>query len=254
MLPAPSVAVQIIVVVPNGKAVGALLVTVGAPQLSLLVGVPKTTPVAVQPVFVVAETLAGAVILGKILSVTVTTCTAVLVFPEPSVTVQTTFVAPGGKVVGALFVTEATVQLSAVVGVPKTTPAALQPEFGAIFILAGAVIVGNTLSTTVTIWLAVFVLPEASVTVQIIVVAPNGKIVRALLVTVFKGGLWITELFPKTTDVAVQLVFVPGLIFAGAVKFLIVNTKPVEVYSEFQTKLLGKTGKFIVVNVPVLEP
>ena len=64
--------VQVTVVTPIGKAVGALLVTEATPQLSAVVGVPKETPVAVQAVLVVADTLAGQVMLGGILSVTVT--------------------------------------------------------------------------------------------------------------------------------------------------------------------------------------
>ena len=59
-------------VTPKGKLVGALLVVEATEQLSAVVGIPKTTPVAVQAVLVVAVTLAGAVIVGKILSVTVT--------------------------------------------------------------------------------------------------------------------------------------------------------------------------------------
>ena len=112
-------------------------------------GVPNTTPVAVQAVLVVAVTLAGAVMVGKTLSTTVTICVAVLIFPDPSVTVQVTVVEPAGKVVGALLVTEATEQLSAVVGTPKTTPVAeVQPVA---VTLAGAVMVGKILSVIVTV-------------------------------------------------------------------------------------------------------
>ena len=42
-------------------------------------------------------------------------------FPLPSVTVQVTVVLPTGKLAGALLVTLATEQLSAVAGVPKLT-------------------------------------------------------------------------------------------------------------------------------------
>ena len=66
---------------------------------------------------------------GTILSVTVTVCVAVAVLLLPSVTVQVTVVFPKGNAVGASLVTLATVQLSAVVGVPKLTPVAVQPEF-----------------------------------------------------------------------------------------------------------------------------
>ena len=45
MFPLASVAVQVTVVVPNGKAVGALLVTDKIEQLSVTTGFPKTKPV-----------------------------------------------------------------------------------------------------------------------------------------------------------------------------------------------------------------
>ena len=131
--------------------VGALLITEATEQLSAVVGTPRTTPVAVQAVFVFAVTLAGAVIVGKVLSVMVTVCVAVLIFPAPSVTVHVTVVTPNGKAVGALFVVEATEQLSAVVGVPNATPVAVHPVLVVAVTLAGAVIVGKTLSVIVTV-------------------------------------------------------------------------------------------------------
>ena len=70
--------------------------TLATLQLSEVVGVPKLTPVAVQPLFVVAVTFAGHVIIGATLSVTVTVCEHVAVLPEPSVTVQITVVTPNG--------------------------------------------------------------------------------------------------------------------------------------------------------------
>ena len=151
VLPLPSVTVQVTVVVPNGNALGALLVTEATEQLSAVVGVPNETLVAVQPVLVVTETAAGAVMVGFTLSVTVTVCVAVAVFPEPSVTVQVTVVVPNWNVVGALLVTEATEQLSAVVGVPNETPVAVQPVLVVTFLFDGAEIVGFTLSVTVTV-------------------------------------------------------------------------------------------------------
>ena len=151
MLPLPSVTVQVTVVLPNGKALGALLVTEATEQLSAVVGVPKATPVAVQPELVLADRADGAVIVGFTLSVTVTICVAVAVLPLPSVTVQVTVVLPSGKELGASLVTEVTEQLSAVVGVPKETPVAVYPELVFTDTAVGAVIVGFTLSVTVTI-------------------------------------------------------------------------------------------------------
>lgn len=73
---------------PNGKVAGALLVTEATPQLSEVTGVPSATPVAVQPALVVAVTLIGQVIAGKVMSVVVPTITVVdLVQPFASVAV-----------------------------------------------------------------------------------------------------------------------------------------------------------------------
>ncbi len=59
-------------------------------------------------------------------------------------------VVPNGNALGALLVTEATEQLSAVVGVPNETLVAVQPELVVTFLFDGAVMVGLTLSVTVT--------------------------------------------------------------------------------------------------------
>ncbi len=72
VFPLPSVTVQITVVLPNGNAIGASLVTLAILQLSVVVGTPKFTVVAVHPVFVDALTFAGDVIVGLIVSVIVT--------------------------------------------------------------------------------------------------------------------------------------------------------------------------------------
>ena len=73
-----------------------LFVTLATLQLSDGADVPKLTPVAVQPLFVVAVTFAGHVITGATLSVTVTVWLHVAVLPDPSVTVQITVVTPNG--------------------------------------------------------------------------------------------------------------------------------------------------------------
>ncbi len=67
--------------------------------------------------------------------------------PLPSVTVQVTVVFPNGKVAGALLTTEATEQLSVVVGVPNTTPEAVhKPASATTLTPVGAVIDGFTIS------------------------------------------------------------------------------------------------------------
>ena len=151
IFPEPSVTVQVTVVVPTGNTVGALFVTEATEQLSAVTGVPRTTPVAVQPVFVFTVTFAGAVIVGNVVSTTVTNWVAVLMFPEPSVTVQVTVVFPNGKVVGALFVTVATEQLSPVIGFPRERPVTPQVAEDETVKAAGATIVGFVVSFTVTV-------------------------------------------------------------------------------------------------------
>ena len=72
-------------------------------------------------------------------------------FPLLSVTVQVTSVVPIKNVVGALLVTLATVQLSAVTGVPKFTLKATHPLFAFTVTSVGALIVGLDKSFTVTV-------------------------------------------------------------------------------------------------------
>jgi hypothetical protein len=95
--------------------------------------------------------LAGQEIAGFSLSVTVTVWSQLAVFPALSVTAQVTVVVPAGNAAGALFVTEATPQLSAVTGVPRLTPVAVQPLFVVVLTATGQVIVGRILSVTVTV-------------------------------------------------------------------------------------------------------
>jgi hypothetical protein len=150
VLPDPSTTVHVTVVFPNGNATGASLVTLAIEQLSLVTGLPKTTPVAVHPVLVVVLIARGATIVGKELSTTVTTCVAVDVLPDPSTTVHVTVVFPNGNELGALFVTLATEQLSLVTGVPKFVFTAKHPLLVDIVSAAGAVIAGVIISVTVT--------------------------------------------------------------------------------------------------------
>ena len=68
-------------------------------QLSEVVGLPRVTPVAVQPLFVYVVMLAGQVMSGRIVSYTLTVCMQVLLLPELSLALHITEVAPKGKVV-----------------------------------------------------------------------------------------------------------------------------------------------------------
>ena len=67
-----SVTVHVTVVVPIGKVDGALFVTELMSQLSQVKGVPRLTPVALHVALALIVTFAGAVIVGLILSITVT--------------------------------------------------------------------------------------------------------------------------------------------------------------------------------------
>src|SRR5207248_2836126 len=130
----------------------ALLVTVTAPQLSLAVGLPRTTPVAKQlPALALTVISAGQVIVGGRLSRTITRCWHVAVFPLPSVAVQVTTLVPATNCAGALFVTVTVPQLSLAVGLPNATPVAKQvPEFTFTVTSVGQVIAGSWLSLTIT--------------------------------------------------------------------------------------------------------
>ena len=70
------------------------MLTLATWQLSAVVGVPNVTPVAVQAVLVVVEMSAGQLMVGLMLSVTVTFWVQVAVLPASSVTVHVTIVSP----------------------------------------------------------------------------------------------------------------------------------------------------------------
>src|SRR5438128_12245849 len=98
---------------------------------------------------------------------TVTVCAQLLVLPWTSVAVQCTVVMPTGKVAGASLLTLATPQLSLVPGTPRFSPVMLQrPGAALVVMLAGQVIEGGWLSTTVTVCEQVLLLPLVSNTVQ----------------------------------------------------------------------------------------
>ena len=120
-------------------------------QLSAIVGFGVITLAVQLPAPTFCEIFAEQLIVGFTLSVTVTVWLAMVVFPDPSITVQVTVVTPNGKAAGALLVTEATEQLSAVVGVPKTTLVEVHPTLVVPDVAEGAVIVGLMLSTTFTV-------------------------------------------------------------------------------------------------------
>jgi hypothetical protein len=122
------------------------------------------------------------------------------VFPAASVTVHVTVVVPDGKLAGALFVTDATVQLSPVTGTPKTTPEAVQ-EFKSVatVILGGAVFKGAMVSDTVISWVAETVFPAASEICHTTAVIPSVKTAGALLVGMPTPQLSVADATPIST-------------------------------------------------------
>jgi hypothetical protein len=117
---------------------------------------------------------AGQTMLGASSSVTVIICSQVVLLPAASTTVQVTVVTPIGKVAGASLVTEATVQLSDVIGEPIARVAKHWPASATVVRSAGQVMAGASLSLTVTNCSQVVLFPAASTTVQVTVVTPFG--------------------------------------------------------------------------------
>src|SRR5437870_5512584 len=114
-----------------------------------------------------------------------TICWQVLVLLFTSTTVHVTAFVPTGNAAGALSVRLATPQLSEVTDVPRTTAVALQ-EFGSVLAatVAGQVMLGASVSKTVTDCAQVLLLPPESMTVHVTHVVPTGKLAGASLVTV----------------------------------------------------------------------
>src|ERR671923_274890 len=125
VLPPASVTVQVTVLVPTGNWLGASLRIVAPGQLSVMVGVPRFTPVAKHwSASVLTVTSSGQATAGFWLSRTITSCMQVAVFPLGSVTVQVTVLVPTGNWLGALLGMAAPGQLSLMVGIPRFTPVA----------------------------------------------------------------------------------------------------------------------------------
>ena len=92
-------------------------------------------------------------------------------------------------------------QLSVAVGLKLTT--APHRVAGAPTVrLARALNTGYSVSFTVTVWVAVAVLPAASVAVHVTVVVPFGKVEGALLITATPAQLSPAVAVPRATLVA----------------------------------------------------
>src|SRR6478609_576935 len=131
-----------------------------APATAVIAAVPQLS-VALDPAITLASVgnviglqpnakfVVGTVNKGFSLSVTVTFCAQLAVFPETSVTVQVTVVVPIEKLTGALLVTEITPQLSVVGAFPNKTPEAVhKPASAETVTFAGQLISGATVSAT----------------------------------------------------------------------------------------------------------
>ena len=169
---AASVAVHVTVVVPTGKdepeAGTHAVVTPG--QLSPAVGAAYVTVAAHVPGALLAVTLAGQVIVGGCVSLTVTV--KVHIAPDPSE--QVTVVVPTGKKLPDAGVHVTVPQGPDVVGAGYVTTA---PHWFASFdivMFAGHVMAQPAVTVTVKLQLAVFI--AASVTEQLTVVEPSGKL------------------------------------------------------------------------------
>jgi len=180
VFPALSVTVHVTTVVPRGNVAGALFVTLATPQLSVVTGVPML-PAYPHPLLVNTFAVAGQVMVGNTLSITVITWLQVEVLPEASATVQTTVVEPALNVNGALLLIDATLQLSLTTGIP-IDPEYRHPMFGDVVIEEGHVISGAVLSEMTTNCVHEAALPFASTTVQTTDVVPTGKLAGALFV------------------------------------------------------------------------
>src|SRR5215831_11015919 len=105
--------------------------------------------------------LAGQLMTGGVLSITVTVCVAVVELPEPSVAVQVMVVVPTGKVFPDGERLTDTEQLSLAVAVPGSTTVSQVVAPGPVYAVtfAGGVMVGGVLSTTVNVMVFSVTLP-----------------------------------------------------------------------------------------------
>jgi hypothetical protein len=185
LLPAASAAVNVTVVAPRGKIAGALLDTATEPlTVSFAVGIGMATDVPDGPA---CSTVIGGgtpLNVGGVVSLTVTVVVAVALLPAASAAVNVTVVAPRGKIAGALLdtVTEP-LTVSFAVGIGTGTDVPDGPACSTVIGGGTPLNVGGVESTTVTVVVAVALLPAASRAVNVTVVTPRGKTAGALLDT-----------------------------------------------------------------------
>ena len=125
----------------------------------------------------------GAMIVGKVVSITSICCSLTDWLPTISTTVQVTIVVPNSNKIGASLVMDMILVLSS--ALIKGTSIKLS-----FLVIASKVIeskfsiTGEVVSTTVMIWVAEAELPEESVAFQVTIVSPSGNTVGASLVIV----------------------------------------------------------------------
>jgi len=184
VLPLASVTLYVFVVTPIGKTEPLArpdVCTVLAPgQLSLPEGVVYVTVAPHTPASLLTVMFEGQLIVGSSVSLTVTVKLHVAVLPLASVTLNVLVVAPIGNTDPLARPDVCTVlalgQLSLPEGVVYVTVAPHTPASLLTVTLEGQLIVGSSVSLTVTVKLHVAVLPFASVTLYVFVVTPIGKI------------------------------------------------------------------------------
>jgi hypothetical protein len=224
VLPLPSVAVLVTVVVPTLNTVPEfwLDTTAALPQLSLAV-TEKVTVVEQRPASAFWLKLNGQLMAGAWESVTVTTKEHVEVFPLPSVAVPVTVVAPVLKVLpeAGLDIIVTLPQLSVAVTGKFTT--AVQKPASAFWVkLKGQLMTGASASVTVTVKEQVLVLPLPSVAVPVTVVGPALNVLpeagTEVTVTLLQLSLAVTVKFTAAVQCPASVFWLKfaGQLIAGA--------------------------------------
>jgi hypothetical protein len=178
-LPEASVAVHTTRLVPTGKLLGASLITVGVPQLSDVVGLPKFTLVTEHWLrLALVNTFAGHVMVGASSSTTITLKVQLVTFKLSSMAEQVTLFVPKANVaplVGLHVIVEDP-QLSVALITHTTFDATHVP--GVVFVTTstGHTSGSTSSSTTVTRWVQLLWLAWMSVTVQMTKFVPFGNV------------------------------------------------------------------------------
>jgi hypothetical protein len=243
VLPLASVTLKTFVVTPTGNAEPlvspAVCIVIGPEQLSAPVGEVNVATALHKPASFTLLMLAAQVIVGNSVSLTVTVNPQVAVLPLASVTLNTFVVTPTGNREPLARPAVCTVigpeQLSAPVGEVKVAIALQSPASFTLLMLAGQVMVGNSVSVTVTVNPQVAVLPLASVTLNTFVVVPIGNAAPlatpAVCIVVWPGQLSapIGAVYVATalqSPASFTLLMFAGQVIVGSWVSLTVTVKP----------------------------